>query len=249
MRTPLTVLSKIKNFLFDCLFPKYCLGCKTADTYLCDKCLDLILLSSGVNCPICNHRSPSAYTCLSCRKKSKAKLAGLLVASDWSNPLLKETIYSFKYNFISELAEPLSIKMAQYFSTNFISLFPIENLIFIPVPLHKKRLTWRGFNQSELLAKKLSWFLKIPTTEKILVRHKNTTPQAEIKNQEERNRNINQAFSLSKNLSDQERNFLKNKTIILVDDVATTCSTLEDCVRALAPLSPKEVWGLVIARG
>jgi len=249
MRNFLDFLKTVKDFALDCLLPKNCLGCKAPGTYLCDRCLDSILLSPGINCPICNHRSPSAYTCSSCRKKSQTKLAGLLVASDWENPLLKEVIYSFKYNFVSELAEPLSIKMARYFTTNFLSLFSIENLIFIPVPLHRKRLAWRGFNQAELLAKKLSWFLTIPVAEKILVRHRSTTPQAEIKNKEAREKNIRQAFSLSKNLAKQEKNIFKNKIIILIDDVATTCSTLEECAEALAPLSPKEVWGFVIARG
>lgn len=121
-----------------------------------------------------------------------------------------------------------------------------ERIILAPVPLHKKRLVWRGFNQAELLAEQISKKLKIRIYKDILIRQKNTAPQMEIKDKDERVKNVKDAFEAKKSFSQDE---FKNRIFILIDDVSTTGSTLQECAKALKTLKPKEIWAFVIAKG
>jgi ComF family protein len=153
---------------------------------------------------------------------------------------------------VKELSAPLS-RVADNFleAINFISIEDDESvfhdLVLVPVPLHKRRALWRGFNQAELICKNIGEHFGL-ATENLLERKRNTLPQAEIHNQSDRHKNIEDAFVISKQYKDRTKEF-KNKTFILVDDVCTTTATLEECARALKTLKPKEVLGLVIARG
>jgi len=122
-------------------------------------------------------------------------------------------------------------------------------MTLVSVPLHPRRLAWRDFDQTELLTKKIGEILNISMAEKILIRNRHTLPQAEIHNQTERKQNLKDAFSLTKNLTQNDKESLKNKIIILVDDVTTTGATFQECTKALQSLSPKEIWGLAVAQG
>lgn len=242
-------LLSINKLALDCIFPKYCLGCGKEGTHLCDKCFAGLPILKEMTCFVCGRRSPQGYACPACRRKGYLKLSGLLVASDWNNALLKQLVYAYKYNFIKELADPLSIIASEYLKLNFLDRLQMQEIILISVPLHPRRLAWRDFDQAELLAKAIGEILALPVAEKVLIRHHYTLPQAEIHNQTERKLNLKGAFSLVKNLTEKNKELLKNKIIILVDDVATTGATFQECVKVLKPLSPREIWGLVIARG
>lgn len=242
------ILLKPLRLLYDCLFPKNCLGCGKEGNHLCPQCFESLALTKGNSCFVCGYRSPQGYACQNCRKKVHSRLSGLLVASDWEKPLLRQLIYTYKYRFISELADPLSTIVAEYLKLNFLDIRDHQEIIFIAVPLHPKRFAWRGFNQAELIAEKISKNLAIPVAKKALIRHRHTLPQAKIEKQAEREKNIDDAFSLEKNI-DKNKELFKDKIVILIDDVATTGATLQACARALKPLSPREIWGLVIARG
>jgi ComF family protein len=163
-------------------------------------------------------------------------------------------IYEYKYRFIKELSKNLGSFIVNYIINIHKPLLNDDehdktlinsNTIFVPVPLHSKRQHWRGFNQSELLANEVSRHFKTPALN-LIERTRNTLPQAEIKKQSERKTNTRKAFSLS---SSADNNNLRGKTFIIVDDVCTTGSTLGECAKTLQPLKPKEIWGLVLARG
>jgi len=96
----------------------------------------------------------------------------------------------------------------------------------IPVPLHRKRIRTRGFNQSEALCKGLSETLGIPVKSDILLRIRNTKTQTKL-NKSQRQSNLKDAFSVTDAIT------MKNKHILLVDDVLTTGSTIEECMREL----------------
>lgn len=121
--------------------------------------------------------------------------------------------------------------------------------IIIPVPLHPRRLRWRGFNQAEILARHLSENiapgLALPFETDLLERKKYTDPQMKIKNSGERKRNIKNAFALTNSFDPQ---IIKNKRVLLVDDIATTGATLFECSKVLKNAGAKEVFGIVIAR-
>lgn len=244
-----SIIKKIAKHILDILFPKYCLGCNKEAFYLCPTCLDKIPAQKSITCFICGRRSPTGESCQNCRHKNRFSLNGLLVASDWNSSLLRQVIYEYKYHFIKELSKPLSEIMIKFLETYALRNLKTDEIILIPVPLHPRRFLWRGFNQAEILAQKIGGYFDLTTANNILTRPRHTFPQADIKDQKERKINVKSAFALSKKHTRKNSDFLKNKVIILVDDVCTTASTLEECARALKPLKPKKIWGLVVARG
>jgi ComF family protein len=111
----------------------------------------------------------------------------------------------------------------------------------VPVPLHQKRLRERGYNQSRLLAQELGKLTKLPLVADCLIRERHAPPQARTANVAERRSNVANAFSCR-----DDR--LRNKRILLIDDVATSGATLDACARALKEAGAISVWGLVLAR-
>ena len=241
---------KIKKFILDILFPIQCLGCGKEGKWICESCLENIKFAEELFCPICKRKSLFGKTCFDCQKKTA--LTGLLVACSYQDELLKKAIHIFKYKFVGDLSIPLSIFLIQraeaVFDSEFFPGFWKENnskdfFLIIPVPLHKKRFRWRGFNQSELLAKKVSDFFDLSFRNDILIRFRDTSPQTEIRNRESRMENIKGAFLCVNS------NAAKDKKIILIDDVSTTSATLNECAKELSKAGAKEIWGLVLARG
>ena len=233
--------------ILDILFPIQCLGCKTAHTWLCDTCLLSIPVHSSHLCPQCKQsNTPYGQVCFSCIKTSS--LDGILVASSYKQPLLAKAIHHFKYRFIPNLHIPLSKLLLHSIQHTEI---PLPDMI-CPVPLHPLRLRWRGFNQSELLAQELSSALTphlfIPIIHQ-LIRHRFTAPQMSIRDARERNLNLQDAFAWER---PHEKNAvstsLANTYIWLVDDVATTGATLNECARILKQNGAKKVFGIVLAR-
>jgi ComF family protein len=113
--------------------------------------------------------------------------------------------------------------------------------LIIPVPLHPKRLRWRGFNQSVLLARQVSRAYALPIDAFILIRDKETLPQTQL-SEEERRKNVRGAFSV------RAGGALKAKTILLVDDVYTSGATVNECSRVLTRAGARKVHVLTLAR-
>ncbi len=244
---------RIKILILDVLFPKFCLSCGQEGAFICPACSIKIPVQRNYYCYICGKRSPDGKTCRSCKTKTGSFLTGLLIASDWDNLLIRQMVYEYKYRFVKELAEPLEevlkkfLEINQLISSqaNQLTNWQANKLILIPVPLHKRRLAWRGFNQSEIIAKHLAQNFNIPLANNLISRSRHTPPQMDIGDFSERVKNISGAFKLNTIF----KNDIKNKIVVLIDDVCTTGSTLEQCARVLKPLKPKEIWGLVVARG
>lgn len=223
----------------DLLFPISCLGCGKENFWICDNCLNNIPLNQKFIFP----QAEDFFNSIpSCRNNVSSNLDGALIASSYENILLNKAIKTFKYNFIFGLSNPLGKILINFLNQFDFKNKSLENFLLIPVPLHQKRLIWRGFNQSELLAKKVGNFFGIEVNSEILERSKNTLPQTEL-NEKERKLNIKNIFVCL------DKNAIKNKKIILIDDVFTTGSTLNEAAKTLKKSGAKEVWGLVLARG
>ncbi len=109
------------------------------------------------------------------------------------------------------------------------------------MPLHPKRLRERGYNQSSLLSRELGKLINLPVIEDCLIRVKEACPQVRAANVEERLRNVANAFVC--------RNWqVKERQVILIDDVCTSGATLESCATALKACGAISVWGLTLAR-
>lgn len=233
----LILLQKIKKLLLDIFFPIRCLGCGEFDQWICNDCHKAFPTLTEQHCFICKENiTKNGEICFNCVKESNVSLKSVFVASVYQNELLRKSIHHFKYKFIEDLAEPLALLIAQTLQN---SNHPTPDVI-IPVPLHKRRLRWRGFNQAKALARELD--LKIPIVDDVLIRHQNTTPQVKMKNRKQRLENLNDAFSI------KNPEVIKNKKVLLIDDVVTTGTTLSICAKELKKAGADEVQALVIAR-
>ncbi|MDR2778636.1 MAG: ComF family protein, partial [Rickettsiales bacterium] len=113
----------------------------------------------------------------------------------------------------------------------------------IPVPIHRKRLRWRGYNQTLLLADELSRLIAIRTIPDLLVKNKNTVAQTTLKSKKRRV-NLKSAF----NINEEYVNLIRDKNIMITDDVFTTGSTVNECAKVLKNNGVRKVFVLTIAK-
>ena len=151
---------------------------------------------------------------------------------------IKKCIYDFKYNDMKIYAKFFGAKMAER-SVDYIKHWDVD--VIIPVPVSKEKYVKRGYNQAELIAKELSKQCGVPMDNKVLYRKKNTKPQKEMK-REARKKNLEKAFIIS-------RNVVKYKKVILVDDIYTTGSTIDECALALKEAGVSKVYFLSLSIG
>lgn len=252
-----TFLEKFKKFILDVLFPIYCFSCGAEGEFLCGECAAKILFLYPA-CPVCKNKNKDGRPCKgACREKTN--LTRLLSALDYDDPLINELIKSFKYGFISEIGRTLSgltvefLKLHEIISRNKKGELRVwkkkpESFLLVPVPLHRRRQNWRGFNQAEILAELLGKNLAVKVRSDILTRSKNTTPQAELETREKRFQNIAGVFAI-KNTGELFSPDGKIKIAVLIDDVSTTGATLNECARVLKAAGVKQVYAITAARG
>ncbi|MFA5375353.1 MAG: phosphoribosyltransferase family protein [Dehalococcoidia bacterium] len=111
----------------------------------------------------------------------------------------------------------------------------------MPVPIHKRRLRERGYNQSSLLAQRLSRMTNIPVVEDVLIRTKHTPSQAKSDSVDQRRKNIRNAFRCV-------NHDISGKRILLIDDVCTSGATLNSCAASLKSAGAASVWGFTLAK-
>jgi len=213
---------KLKNFFLDLLFPKFCFGCKKEGAFLCEDCLSTIELF---------------------RKHQRFKnqfLDDLFIATIYKNFIVKRLILALKYEpFVREIGKDL----ANIIKFHFQSLDKRPNFsefILIPVPLSKKRLKWRGFNQTEEIGKEISKFFKIPLENDCLIKIKETLPQVELP-EKERRRNQKGVFIV------KNKRKVEGKKFLVLDDVFTTGATLTEIAKVLKENGAKKVFGVAVA--
>ena len=212
------------------------------------------LLNSSVSiifpssCPIC-WSCPLQYPnliCNSCTNSIKKEIAlifrntptinQVLSCSEY-NKHIKETIKLFKYNQkrVLPLFDPLIKKALKLKPCHFKDID-----IIIPVPLHKKKSRLRGFNQSELIAERLSGFSSIMHMPENLIKIKNTISQTGL-SRIERMKNLENSFII------KNPKIVKEKTVLLIDDIVTTGATLETCAKELINAGVKKVKGFTLS--
>lgn len=173
-------------------------------------------------------------------EKNRNFLTGLFVVCDYEDKIIQKAIHFLKYGFARDLRHLFRLVLANSpVKTKFTTK---KERVIIPIPLHPKRKRFRGFNQSEILAEEISAFLKIPVKNNILVRKKYSRPQVGL-DKKQRNKNIQDAFGLDSRLE------ISGQSVILIDDVYTTGSTMNEAAKVLKKGGVKEVIGIVIAKG
>ncbi|MDD5589860.1 MAG: double zinc ribbon domain-containing protein [Candidatus Portnoybacteria bacterium] len=239
-------LKKSFRYFIDSIFPKHCLSCGLEGSHVCADCFSKIPIMTSQTCFICGRRSPDMKVCSNCKEKNNFVLDGVLVVSDWRNLLVRQIVYECKYRFVRELAQTMAEIISRFLKNNFPPSWKNNEIFIIPIPLHRRRHVWRGFNQAEIIAKKIAAELSLSMPKNLIQRRRHTSPQADIHNFLARAKNVSGAFAINKKLNPEA---IKNKIVVLIDDVSTTGSTLNECALILKKFRPKEIWGLVFARG
>lgn len=189
---------RIYNWFSDLIFPARCINCGKFSEYVCRGCLGAISIKKQFECIGCKRNTPLGKTCFLCAKTNSVDQ--LLIIADYKNLLVEKSLKFLKYRFISDMKQPLSVLMKKYLKwltlDKKFNVFE-SNPLLIPVPLHPRRLNWRGFNQSELLAKDIADTFQMEMAGDVIERTINTVPQADIKEKEQRLKNLNGIFARS----------------------------------------------------
>ena len=225
------------------LFPSHCISCWQQGNYLCKNCKKNLLPHPEI-CPLCHRFAAHYETCLDCKAEKNRHLEWIIIPFCYSNEI-KKLILKLKYghkkdviNFLTDrliLALQLNQKLPQ-----FQILHSKLCISFVPSHRYRKYFT-KWYNQSELLAKNLAKKLWLPCSQ-LVEKTKYTKSQAGL-TRKDRLKNLKNAFSLKKT------NLTGTETILLVDDVTTTWSTLNQIAKTIKNTYPKvKLRWLVIAR-
>ena len=216
--------------LIDYLFPRQCIICSEPWAYLCKMCKKLLEPHSEI-CPICHRFSADYKVCLNCKSEKNFVLEGIIIPFRYDK-ILKKLIMKLKYfhkkdigGFLVERLK-LAIEVNQTLS-NYKLKIPNSKIFVTRIPTHRYREYFvKGYNQSKILAKKLSEVTWIPRIE-LAKKKKHTKTQASL-NREGRLKNLKNAFSLIPHLT-----LLGNETILIVDDITTTWSTINELAKLI----------------
>ena len=223
--------------LLDFLFPKRCVSCGAFGKYICPGCFKKVEYIEKPLCPICQRQAVGGKTHPGCQKPYS--LDGLVVGARYKGAI-KAAIQSVKYKWAYDIEKILVDLLAEQ-----IWKFDLpQNTTLIPVPLHKTRQKWRGFNQAEILSKNISKKFNHPYR-KFLSRIKNTRTQVGL-NRAERKENVKGAFAISKNVLKSQ---IFGRDFILVDDVFTSGATMQEAAKILKRSGAKTVWAMAVALG
>jgi competence protein ComFC len=234
-----------RSFAEVLLYPSYCEICqkfleKPEEKVICRSCRDKIKPWSASQCLCCGRffegvgESHLCGTCLErippfSKHRSCARYEGIL----------RDVILLYKYRGFEILGQYLGDFVGQTLGGDEDIWSGVEAII--PVPLHPAREKKRGFNQAQVLAKRLAKIKNVELLERQLVKVKNVPPQTTLE-AEERVRNVHGAFEVKKC-----RN-LEGKVVLLVDDVYTTGSTLGECSSVLKKAGVREIRAVTVAR-
>jgi len=227
-------LAKLKGMALDLLFPQRCVGCGREGDFICYSCRRSLPQIIPPLCPRCGKPQPSGILCPSCVGWG-ARIDGIRSPFRFDG-VIRQAIYQLKYKNLRALAAPLAKLLNDYLGTN-----PVPGEVLVPVPLHQKRLRERGYNQSSLLAQELGKLTKLPVVDNCLIRQRHASPQARTSTVDERRSNVADAFICCDHR-------LRDKQVLLIDDVSTSGATLDSCATALKTAGATSVWGLVLAR-
>lgn len=230
--------------LLDVILPPICHICHSfipnANTlHICPACRDNLPLALSPLCPVCgipfigtgeDHRCGA---CLANPPHFDTARAPFL----YEGPI-RDLIHSFKYSQKTHLRNPLALLTLEEAG---VFLLDRKPHLIVPVPLHRSRLRQRGFNQAVLLGRVLSHHLSLPMLTDALVRTRPTEPQIAL-SAAERRTNVKGAFAIHKAAR------IVGKRILLLDDVMTTGSTMDECAKELKKAGADTVIAVTIAR-
>ncbi|MCB1094019.1 MAG: ComF family protein [Verrucomicrobiae bacterium] len=254
--SPIAAVRSLGAAALNIFYPPRCPGCRRPDTEevpdsarLCSPCADELEAVCAPFCERCGETfagnmgtPPRSFECSNCLGR---KLAfDFAIASYEATKLTRELVHRFKYQGEFHLRRVLGAMLLPALSDPRIAAQ--GEWVMIPVPLHRRRRQEREFNQAAEISRFASKWAGFPVAD-ILKRTRYTTQQAQL-DRKERLENLRDAFAL-RNPQRAAQN-LTGKNLLLVDDVFTTGTTVNECARVLrATLTPANLAVVTVARG
>jgi ComF family protein len=237
------------NLLLNFIFPPSCAGCASrfaidAARRVCDDCLAQIERIEEPFCVSCGipfeTQAGQSHLCGQCidfpPHFTRARSAARYRASADEQSVLASMIRRHKYAFDQSLGRALAECLGDELP------LPAGGYdLVVPVPLHRARLRWRGFNQAALLGAAIARRMNLPLDVLSLVRSRHTPPQTE-QDPDTRRHNVRKAFRVAR----EDR--IQGRRVLLVDDVMTTGATVNECARVLVSADAARVDVLTLAR-
>ena len=226
----------------DLLFPRECVGCHQEGSYLCKDCKKSLYAHPEM-CPFCHKKSTDFQTCSPCKAEGQS-LEGIIIGFSYQT-LMKKLILKVKFGHKKDIISFLAERLALLIQTNgkLVCLLEQKQLFLSFVPSHRRRkYLEKGYNQSELLAKELANQLGLPILP-LAKKQKYTVSQLKL-NKAQRTKNLKEAFTVR-----HLETLPLGATVIFVDDVTTTGSTLSELAKVMKKERPDvHIWGAVLAR-
>jgi ComF family protein len=218
------------NYIFDFFLPRFCPGCNKKllpdEDHVCSDCLISILIAD-------EQRLEDEYD----RNFSSAK-----VIKDFYSRFVFETDKTLQF-ILHSLKYQKKFKVGMYLGEILSEGVKTRNWqidLIVPVPIHHLKKVERGYNQSDYIVKGLSKSLRIPYSTTLIKRTRHTESQTKLK-MKERAQNVADAFKI------RNAKKIKNKNILLVDDVITTGATIQECAKTLAKGGTQTIYACSIA--
>ena len=233
------IMKKAGETVLQLFFPRRCPVCdgivRPFGEKICPECLPKLKVVDSPWCMRCGKKlTEEREFCSDCKRRGhKYDRARTLYEYGCAAP----SIYRFKYGGRQEYGEFFGEEMGRYLGDFIRRAHPD---VIVPVPLHRKKLQRRGYNQAACLAKALGRSLEVPVDEKLVKRVRNTAPMKRL-NPAERQNNLKKAFIIGRNdvkLYDR---------IILVDDIYTTGTTLDEIAALLKEHGVSKVYCVTLA--
>lgn len=243
-----SLITALWRGILSLIFPAHCALCVKPlhpghAICLCDTCWSGLPRLRQPFCPRCGRHIPGSAIvpfdtrCGECRLASPR--FGICRSAGLYEGALKQCIHLFKFEGRRELARPLGLLMAECAARE---LCGIAFDCLVPVPLHRKKLRARGFNQAAALACELGIRIGVPVAYRVLERIEERDSQSTL-TRAARSRNVSGAFAVG------GRELVEGMHLLLVDDVFTTGATVGECVRVLLRGGAGAVDVLTLARG
>lgn len=233
-----------KDFLgliLDFIYPRRCPVCDKAvkpfGSLICEECKGKIIYNKAPFCQKCGKelKDERAVFCHDCSSKEHMYDRGMAL---FSYPSVVSSIYRFKYRGRQEYAAYYGERMARILGKRILSLKPDA---LIPVPIHDSKKRIRGYNQAEVLAEELGRRLAISVEKNLVKRVRKTAPMKDLSAQERQN-NLKKAFKIC-------HNDVKLSTIVIIDDIYTTGSTIDAIAKELRKAGIKHIYFATLAIG
>lgn len=231
---------KVLDVVLNLIFPRRCPYCDKIVTPFGEgihtDCLKQMKLLTPPYCMKCGRKTMrTSGLCGNCEREKKEFIRGRCL---YEYKAVAKSIYRFKYYGRREYARVYAEEAADYLKDFFREVSPDA---LVPIPIHRRRYAKRGYNQACELAKEISKITGIPVTDKLLKRRRNTAP-LKLLDPDERQKNLKNAFIVGENS-------VKLKTIILIDDIYTTGTTMNEAAKVLHKAGIPDVYFVALAGG